>query len=179
VAAIDKPRFGSSTNPAQDLMAQYKLLVSYNGVPVAATIFCQYVEKDKDNPIKDKQFLAENLESVPKDVGWFVCKPRWAEPGVGVLDVYYTGSGNPATIADYILIVTATYTVGRNTVVGTDMQDICVLGWPSTTAELVYHFTKPSGDAHYIFDDPLAGWVSCESLALSEKAQLGIPISWS
>ena len=72
-------------------MAQFKILISYNGVPVTASITCQFVEKDKANPLKDQQFAAENLKSVPKENPNFVCKFREGKPGVGVLDVYYIG----------------------------------------------------------------------------------------
>ena len=75
-----------------DLIAQFKILVSYNGVPVTPdSIFCQFVEKDKAQPLKNQQFTAENLVSVPKENSNFICKFREGKPGVGVLDVYYIG----------------------------------------------------------------------------------------
>ena len=42
-------------------MAQFKIFVSYNGVPVTRKHPCQFVEKDKANPLKNQQFAAENL----------------------------------------------------------------------------------------------------------------------
>jgi len=179
--ATDYAHYIHADSWATDRMSQFKLLVAYNGVPVTpATLTCQYVEKDKYNAIKDKQFPAENLETVPKDVtGYFICKPRWIAPGVGVLDVYYTGTGAPQVISDYILSIQVTYAVGRNTVWGTDLQDICLLGWPSLLATVpAYMITKPDGTLHYVVDDALFGWGSCEDLALVEKAQLGVPIPW-
>jgi hypothetical protein len=174
----------TSWNGIQDLMSQFKILVSYNGVPVTPTsLYCQVVEKDKYNPIKNKQFPTENLMTVPKDVSvYFTCKFRWGKPGVGVLDVYYTGLGLPVNIADYVLVVGANYAVGRNTVYGTDMQDICVLGWPLPTST-AWIITKPDGTVHYIYADPLttaAGvpWMSCEDQALVQKADLGVPLPW-
>jgi hypothetical protein len=187
--ATDYAAYKTGTTLAVDLMSQFKILVSYNGVPVApATLTCQPIEKDKDNPIKDKQFLAENLKSVPVDVtGMFSCKPRWIAPGVGVLDVYYIGPSTYPTanerIADYILVVTATYAVGRNTVFGSDIQDLCLLGWPVTPLPLDqapdYWFTKPDGTRHFIYANPLDGWTSCEDFTLYQKYVLGVPISWS
>ena len=129
---------GTGTTPAtlgtgpQDLLAQFKILVSYNGVPVTPTsVYCQFVEKDKANPLKDQQFPAENLKTVPKENPNFICKFRWAKPGVGVLDVYYIGAALGQYIADYILVVGADLAVGRTTVWGTEIQDICLLGWPA------------------------------------------------
>jgi len=156
------------------------LFVSYNGIPVApAAVFCQVVEKDKYNPIKNSQGPWENLVTVPKDVSAsFVCKARWGKPGVGVLDVYYVGPGNPVNIADYVLVVSASLAVGRTTVYGTEIQAICLLGWPVPTTP-AWIITKPDGTLHYIYADALTGWKSCEDLALQEKAQLGIPIPWT
>ena len=169
----------------QDLLAQFKILVSYNGLPVTPTsVYCQFVEKDKANPLKDKQFTAENLKTVPKENPNFLCKFRWGKPGVGVLDVYYIGDALGQYIADYVLVVGVDLAVGRTTVWGTEIQDICLLGWPLAEVPL-YVITKPDGTVHYIYDDPLAlnvgifAWASCEDLALYQKDLLGIPISWT
>jgi hypothetical protein len=166
-------------NGIQDLMSQFKVLVSYNGVPVTPTsVYCQVVEKDKYNPIKNKQFPTENLMTVPKDVSsWFTCKFRWGKPGVGVLDVYYTGPGHSVSISDYVLVVGADYAVGRSTVYGTDVQDICLLGWPVAAIFPEWIITKPDGTVHWIVNDPIA-WKSCEDAALVEKSLLGIPVPW-
>jgi hypothetical protein len=181
--ATSQATFEAGDTPATDTMSQFKLFVSYNGVPVAPdAVICQVVEKDKYNPIKNQQFPAENLETVPKDLSAsFACKERWGKPGVGVLDVYYIGPGDPVNIADYVLEVSAILTVGRNTVYGAEIQDICILGWPVyETPDWI--ITKPGGDLHYIYADPLfdgsVHWKSCEDLALQEKALLGIPIPW-
>jgi len=172
---------------AADFLAQFKVLVSYNGVPVTPDqLLCQVIEKDKVNPLKTKQGPWENLASAPKDMtSNFVCKYRESKPGVGVLDVYFQGP--PATssildvgqfIADYILVVTATFAVGRTVVYGTEIQDICVLGWPDDIQGAVL-VTKPDGTQHYVFVDPLFDWSSCEDLALHQKDLLGIPIAWA
>jgi hypothetical protein len=169
---------------AQDLLAQFKVFVSYNGVPVTPTsVFCQFVEKDKANPLKNQQFAAENLVSVPKENPNFICKFRWGKPGVGVLDVYYIGDLLPQYIADYILVVGADLAVGRTTVFGTEIQDICLLGWPSLDLQPIqtppWVITKPDGTQHWVFADPLGNFVSCEDLALQQQAMEGIPIAWT
>jgi len=178
VLADTEANFQAGTPVYQDLMAQYKIFVSYNGVPITPTsTYCQFVEKDKANPLKDQQFPAENLKTVPKETLNFICKFRWGKPGVGVLDVYYTGDAAAQYIADYILVVGVDLAVGRTTVWGTEIQDICVLGWPMQTAAWI--ITKPDGTQHPIFADALNGYKSCEDLALYQKDQLGIPIPWT
>jgi len=163
------------------LLSQFKLLVEYNGFPVwpdGKTVSCQFVEKDKVNPLKGGQGKSwENLVSKPVENDNFVCKVRWSDmPGVGVIDVYYIGYLDPQYIADYILVVSASLTVGRTVVMGTEMQDICLLGWPMGT--LSYSITKPSGDLHEIYADPLGGYVSCEDAALQQQNVLGLQLPW-
>jgi hypothetical protein len=171
---------------AWDYMSQFKLLVSYNGLPVApSSQGCYVIEKDKYNPVKSAQGTWENLRTVPVDVTqYFVCKFRWGAPGVGVVDVYWIGptTGGSASIhiSDYVLVVYANYAVGRNTVYGSDIQDICLLGWQmSGSATPQWVVTKPDGTEHWIYADPMGGWRSCESLALMQKDLLGIPIPWT
>lgn len=170
----------------KDLLAQFKVIVSYNGVPVRATLACQVIEKDKVNPLKTKQFYAENLVSVPRDMtGNFICKYREGKPGIGVIDVYWVGPSATSSIisvgqfiADYILIVQFTYTIGRTVIYGTEMQDICVLGWPLVTTGFGV-VTKPDGTEHYVFPNPLGEYNSCEDAALYQKHMLGLTIPWS
>jgi hypothetical protein len=177
--------FLAKNTPAQDLLAQFKILVSYNGVPTTPTsTYCEFVEKDKANPLKDQQFPAENLKTVPKENPNFICKFRWGKPGVGVIDVYYIGAALGQYIADYVLVVGASMAVGRTTVFGTEIQDICLLGWPTLQAEPTpYIITKPDGTQHWVYADPLGlptlKWASCEDVALMQKDQLGIPIPWT
>jgi len=169
----------------EDLMSQFKILVSYNGVPTTPTsTYCQFIEKDKANPLKDQQFPAENLKTVSKENPNFVCKFRWGKPGVGVIDVYYIGDELGQYIADYVLVVGADLTVGRTTVWGTEIQDICLLGWPAPGETAAWLITKPDGTVHAIYADALGQpgvgrWISCEDLALQQKDQLGIPIQWT
>jgi hypothetical protein len=160
---------------AQDLLAQFKILVSYNGVPVTpSSTYCQFVEKDKANPLKNQQFPAENLVSVPKENPNFICKFRWAKPGVGVIDVYYIGALAGQYIADYILVVGASMAAGRTTVFGTEIQDICLLGLPLETIVIAQ-----DRSIHVIVVDALGPFESCEDLALLQKQELGIGIPWT
>jgi len=172
--------FATLGDGPHELMSQFKVFVSYNGVPVTPTsTSCQFVEKDKVNPLKPgPQGPWENLVSKPVENPNFVCKFRWGKPGVGVIDVYYIGALSAQYIADYIFVVGAGLTVGRTTVFGTEIQDICVLGFPAPGLTPAWLITKPSGDVHPIYADPLGTYVSCEDLALQEQAMLGLPILW-
>jgi len=160
-----------------------------------------------------KQGSWENLMTTMVDVSQnFVCKPRWKSPAsgvlesVGVLDVYYVGplpsaptsvdlvtgatSGGVTGvsvgyfIADNILVVTAAISSGRTVIFGSDIQDICTLGWVPgddgtavlTPADPTWIITKPDGTQHYIFSNPLGAFLSCEQLALAERAAIGIPL---
>lgn len=162
-----------------DLIAEYKILVSYNGVPVTpTTTSCQFVEKDKVNPLKG-QFPPETLVSVPTETQNFICKFRWGKPGVGVIDVYFTGVFLPQYIADYIIKVSAGLAVGRTTVTGSEIQDVCVIGAPLAVGGGYYPLSKPDGTTHPIFPDPLDGYVSCEDAALAQRAQMGLTIQGS
>lgn len=163
-----------------DWLAQFKISITYNGVAVnATTLYCQVIEKDKYNPVKDQQFPAENLKTVPKDQsGLFVCKWRSGKPGIGVLDVYYIGTAAAQYIADYVLVVSASYTIGRTVAYGTDMQDICVLGYPIVlTINDGGLFSDDGGPLFLV--DPLGSYVSCEDAALAEKNALGLGIPWT
>jgi hypothetical protein len=169
-----------------DLMSQHKLLITLNGLLVSTTglvIACNVAEKDKvavsrdvttgKTISKNRQFPQENLKTVLIDVAqYFVCKPRWKPGGmsVGVLDVYYTGPLTKDFIADHILVVHVTYTVGRQVFYGTEIQDICVLGWSYSTAVSIR--TKTNGDMHYFVDDALKAYASCEEAALQQRAAL-------
>jgi hypothetical protein len=149
-----------------------------------------------------QQFPHEELLTKLTDVSdKFVCKPRWKSPALGVvessgvLDVYYVGplpsapvtSDDPTKaspglsgddvkiwIADYVLVVEATISVGRTVIFGTDVQDICVLGWAvdpigfPDIAATPFIITKPDGTAHYIWQNALGTWPGCDSLVLVE-----------
>jgi hypothetical protein len=208
----------------QDLMSQHKLLVTYNGLPMSwhigstepqPLVFCNFVEKDKVNVVPDpktgdgKQGSWENLMTAMVDVSNdFVCKVRWKSPApgvyesVGVLDVYYKGAFDGHYIADTILVVEATLTLGRTVIFGSDIQDICVLGWGAGYAAFAtdsvggvlldqglfldqlgqvlqptHYITKPDGTLHYIWEIPLGGYASCEDAALVQRQALGIQLA--
>jgi hypothetical protein len=186
-----------------DYMSQHKLLITLNGLLVSSSgivVTCNVAEKDKEalppdrttgkSPLDKRQFPRENLKTVLVDVAdMFVCKPRWKEgTSVGVLDVYYTGAAaDSAFIADHILVVHVTYTVGRQVFYGTEIQDICVLGWSmSNTVHAitkVYYTADPrpgypdiahNSDTHQLVQDAMVGWSSCEDLALYQRSFLDL-----
>jgi len=182
--ADNKADFG--TGKGASLVSEYKILVSYNGVPIVpSSMYCQFVEKDKSEVLKLPQGPWEVLKSVPKDMSsLFICKPRWGKPGVGVLDVYYIGIGTAASIADYVLVVGVDYAVARSTVYGTEIQDLCILGWPvaldgvATSSGTVFLPNTGVNEPKPLYTNPLGGWRSCEDLALAQKNSLGVPIQW-
>jgi hypothetical protein len=177
---------------------------------VGVTIACNVLEKDKVNVVPDpktgdgKQGDWENLMTKLVDVSdKFVCKPRWKSPtaglleSAGVLDVYYvgplsaaptaaaplggvTGASVGVWIADYIVVVEATITIGRTVVFGAEVQDICVLGWavngnaPNQRAPANWIITKPDGSHHYIWQQAFGNYVGCEELALAQRDAMGI-----
>jgi len=159
-----------------------------------------------------QQFPQEELLTKLTDVSdKFVCKPRWKSPtpGIvessGVLDVYFVGplpsapvtSDDPTKaspglsgedvkvwIADYVLVVEATIVIGRTVIFGTEVQDICVLGWPvdpTSGYPLIvatpFTITKPDGTAHYVWQNALGPWPGCDALVLTELAVLSAVIS--
>jgi hypothetical protein len=197
---------------AKDLMSQHKIVVTYNGqiltwsLGSTAQVYvaCNVLEKDKVRVVDDPKTTAipqgawENVKTKLVDVSAnFVCKLRWKSPAgvpsmqesVGVLDVYYKGSTTAPTaqayIADHILVLKAFITIGRTIIYGTDIQDICVLGWAftstsSTTADLnPYRVTKPDGTSHWIWVNPLGTFVSCEDAALAQRHTLQMPFEQS
>jgi len=209
------------------LVSQYKLLITYNGIPLewqigtpGPSVVCNILEKDKVNVVPDpktgdgKQGSWENLMTSLVDVSdRFVCKPRWKSPvtgvyeSVGVLDVYYdgplpapqvtvngvltggvTGKSVGYWIADNIVTVEAFFTAGRTVVFGSDIQDLCTLGWavdsltPAAAAGTpgtgFTFWTLPDGTTlHYAWSNPMGDFVSCEALALAQRDFLGIPLA--
>jgi hypothetical protein len=164
--------------------SQYKILVTFNGVPVNFNVACQFIKKEKIHPLEKPQFTQEVLRTVLTDESAnFVCKLRPGKPGVGVLDVYYVGPQEKQFMADYVMVVSVWETFGRTVVYGLDMQDICVIGWAVSTNTM--WFTKPDGTIYVSWPDPLGqlwtGWSSfhsCEDLALWQRADQGLPLSY-
>jgi len=184
-------------SPGMDVMSQHKLLVTFNGQVLywkvqdpGLVVTCNVLEKDKYNPLDDKfgeptkQFPQENLVTKLIDVSdKFICKPRWKTPAgmagwfesAGVLDVYYNGPALPSIIADNILVVSVTLVINRVPVVGTDIQDICILGFSMSPNVRV--ITLPDGGETYTtWSNPMGPFVSCEEAAIEQRAVLGLPI---
>lgn len=183
--------------PGKDLLSQHKLLVTYNGQPMfwrigdaGPVVSCNLLEKDKVNPVNDKfgistkQFPQENLVTKLIDVtDKFICKPRWKTPAdmpgwyesAGVLDVYFNGPALPSLIADNILVVVVSLVVGRTIIQGTDIQDICLLGFSmSPNWRLI---TLPDGgEVIKSSSNAMGDFVSCEEAAIEQRAVLGVPI---
>jgi len=178
-------------------MSQHKLLVTYNGQVLfwrvgdaGLIVTCNVLEKDKVNPLPDKfgvptkQWPQENLVTKLIDVSdKFICKPRWKTPAempgwyesAGVLDVYYNGPSLPTLIADNILVVSATLVIGRTIIVGTDIQDICLLGF--SMSQNTRTITLPDGGEVYISSSNAMGqFVSCEEAAIEQRAFLGLAV---
>jgi hypothetical protein len=172
-----------------DFLAQYKISITLLGSLVSTsgvTYYCNVAEKDKiANPpwstlgksvTNARQFPHEQIETVVRDVAdFFVCKIRWKPGGlsVGVLDLYYTGNaGDAAFIADHIVVVHVAYTVGRQVFYGTEIQDVCVLGWSMGGTGLVT--TTAGGETFTVEPNQLGTWYSCEAAALAQLMSLGL-----
>jgi hypothetical protein len=173
---------------------------------------CSVYEKDKINVVNDpktglgKQAAWENLMTSLVDVSNnFVCKFRWTYvttsmlESIGVMDVYYVGptattalaplttSDAAYFIADNIVNVDAYITVGRTVVWGSDIQDLCVLGWvpngyledgaAMTSPRPDIQYTKPDGALINLWSNPMGHYVSCEGLALIQRDLLKIPLA--
>jgi hypothetical protein len=177
-------------NPGKcvDKLSQHKILVTFNGVPITFNVDCQFIKKEKLHPLQKPQIFHTSTGTHLGDIGGtevlrtvltdesanFECKLREGKPGVGVLDVYYVGIQAKQFIADYIMVVSVWTTIGRTTVYGVDVQDICVLGW--AIDDNTIHITKPSGDTHYSWPDALGPFASCEEAALWERDNQGLPV---
>jgi hypothetical protein len=220
------PAYGPTGTTASysHLMAQYKLIITYNGETLTwavgttpPSVTCNILEKDKVNVEPNpktgigKQGSWENLMTTLVDVSnKFVCKPRWKSPATGVLesvgalDVYYVGPTPAAAvtnslgvvltpavtnaaagvwIADNIVTVEAFITAGRTVVFGSDIQDLCTLGWAisgstvSSMAQPTTFVTKPDGTTHWIWQNAMGSFYSCESLALAQRNVLSITLA--
>jgi hypothetical protein len=204
ILGIDPTTPGYAAALPTKLLAEYKLMITYNGATLTwndatpgPSVTCNILQKDKVNVVPDpktglgKQGPWENLMTTLVDVSnKFVCKPRWKSPAagmyesVGALDVYFIGTPNAVWIADNILVVEASFSAGRTVVFGSDIQDLCTLGWAITSSASFspavapdYTITKPDGTQHYIWMKALGDFVSCERAALVERDVLGIPLA--
>jgi hypothetical protein len=179
---------GSCQDHGDDKLAQYKMLVTFNGIPVGTadslTVVCQVYEKDKIAPgVKTQQGKYEQLRTTVTDLStYFHCKLRPAEPGVFVLDLYYTGPQTKEFIADYGIVITVSMQIGRSTVFGSDLQDVCLLGWSMSSNERSIPKPSPSdplgaNQRHYTWNDALGPFAGCEEATIWQKAFLGFPIT--
>jgi hypothetical protein len=180
---------------ATDFLSQHKISITLNGLPLvyssAVVIYCNVAEKDKfinppwvttgKSPTNLRQFQREMVETQLVDVAqFFVCKfrPKVVDGvplTIGVLDVYFTGPApDPAFIADHILTVHVMYTVGRQVFYGTEIQDICLLGWSMTEPTATQSLPNNNNEAIYHITDPLGDWASCEQLAVYQLYQLAL-----
>lgn len=169
---------GVPTNVCVDKLSQHKILVTFNGIPVTFQVDCQFIKKEKLHPLQKPQGTYEQLRTVLSDESAnFACKLREGKPGVGVLDVYYIGPQEKQFVADYIMVVSVSTTIGTTVVYGAEVQDICVLGWAlGLVVPDMPGITKPSGDHHYSWEDPLGEFVGCEELALWQRDDQGLPL---
>jgi len=163
----------------RDLIAHYKITITYNGIPIApAGIFMQVVEVIYANPPDDptaRQFPEESLISKLTDVSEeFVCKYRTVAPGVGVLDVYYVGPLAKEYVANYVVVIGAFVRVGRSVVYGIDLQSLCILGWSMDSTTGVT--TLPDGTKYYGWYNPLGAFTSCEEAVFWQRIWLGLSV---
>jgi hypothetical protein len=196
------PSPSSYTQGPSNLLAEYKIVITYNGQTLewqigtaGPSVVCNVLEKDKVAVVPDpktglgQQGSWEVLMTTLVDVSnKFICKPRWKQPfgtagvyeSVGVLDVYYDGPLVGYFIADNIVTVEAFFAAGTTVIFGSDIQDLCTLGWAvgtDSTSPATYttSFSLPDGvTLHYIWQNPMGSFVSCESLALVQRQLLGI-----
>jgi len=160
-----------------DKLAQYKIMVTFNGQPWPFDVSCQFIKKEKMRPLQKPQGPWENLKtSLTDESRSFDCKLREGKPGVGVLDVYYVGTQEKQFIADYVMVVQVWTTIGAETIYGMEIQDVCVLGWAISNNWL--RFTKPDGSEHDTWDDALGPFASCEEAALWQRDNLGLGFSY-
>lgn len=166
--------------PGSDFVAHYTFTVKLTGLPTNPTGFvCQVVMMNKVNlpySFPPRQFGVEIMKTVPVDKSAnFVAKSRWVSPGVGALDVYYIGPVTPDQIGDYMLVISAWWTVGKVTIWGTCEQKLCILGFSMGSAYLAS--MRPDGTTHYSWDDALGPFASCEEAVWWQRRYLGVPIS--
>jgi len=158
-----------------DLVAHYKIVTSLNGIPISPlAVIAMVVRVDYRNP-STRQFPSESTMSGLTEVSSeFVCMYRPVAPGVGALDVYYVGPQTKEHVANYILVVQAYAKIGGHNIFGTDLQDLCVLGW---SMDSHYWVTAlPDGEKHYGWEDPLGPFASCDEAVFWQRAYLGLSV---
>ena len=166
----------------EDIHASYKLSTVFEGIPVEPTaVMCMVVRNDIVSP-SAPQIPEEVIATESTDVtDRFVCMIRPLAPGIGVLDVYYTGPDAAEAVGTYELVVQAILTVGSRVYYGTDIQDLCVLGWPFNDAGTNKTFSVDAstevGLKHLKrAPHPLDGFAGCNDAALFQRELLGLTI---
>ncbi|HYA13357.1 MAG TPA: hypothetical protein VEF33_03355 [Syntrophales bacterium] len=179
----------------------YKFTVTANGQTFywttgsnqGPTVVCEVFLKHPRSPL-NPEFPRQVLVTDSLDMSqYFICETRFKEPtpgsmeSVGVLDLYYVGPINTADIGAYGVVVTALQTfkvLGVNTVVfGSDIQDLCVLGWPFNDAVNNVPYTliiptaaQPGGSKFTRVPDPLNGFTGCDDAVLFQRNAVGLTI---
>jgi len=166
----------------EDVHASYKLSTTVEGVPVQpAAVTCMVVRNDIVSP-SAPQIPEEVIATEPTDVSdRFVCMIRPLAPGIGALDVYYTGPDAAEAVGAYELVVQAAVTVGSEVYLGTEIQDLCVLAWPfnDAAANKTYSVDASTevGLKHLKrAPHPLDGFAGCNDAALFQRELLGLTI---
>lgn len=165
----------------EDFHASYELSITYEGVPVNANVFCMVAQKNAVSP-SVPQLSREVIATEASDVSErFVCMLRSVAPGVGVLDVYYIGPLDAEAIGAYELVVQAAYTVESEVYFGTDVQDLCVLGWPfnDNGANKTFSVNASTADGpKHLKRAPhsLDNFVGCDDAALFQRQLLGLGV---
>lgn len=135
------------------------------------SIKCTIIEKDvchvPFSKTGGRQFDAEVEATNLVDISnRFICKYRKdKEPGLGVLEVYFTGPRSPLFIGDHILKIEAEKDGDK----GSEIQDICIIGFPFTGELGAFGVDWPEDGFKIKFADPLFPFASCKNLALFER----------
>lgn len=165
-----------------DLIARYKITITYNGVPVHPNgFFMAVLKKTVANPPNDpsfRQFPEESLVSELTDASSeFIVIYRPIMPGIGEADVYYVGPGTRDDVANYMIVFNAFLTVGRNNIWGTGLQSLCMLGWSMDPYYPVAYTVLPDGTTYRFWVNPLGAFVSCDEAVFWQRVKLGVAIS--
>lgn len=179
-----------------DPHAEYKIHIQDDfGVNVDPdTLSCIVVEKDVCHVPEDKvggrQFNDEIEATELVNISTrFVCKYRSVKAGVGILEIYFIGPRDKIFIGDHILKVQ----VSRDGVRGSQIHDICLLGFPNffrvnaasqsldgfglAGTSFAFSVKWPEAATPLAkFADALAPFASCKNAALWQREILGQPV---
>jgi len=165
----------------QDLHASYELEITLDGAPTQANIACMVTQEETVSP-SDPMAAFEDFRTELTDVSAdFVCVIRSVAPGVGALDLYYTGPPDADAVGSYDLVVQAFTTIGTEAIFATDTQHVCMLGWPfndnGANMTFAVDASTPDGMKHVKrAPHPLDGFAGCGDAALHQRELLGLTI---